>query len=312
LKKNISIEVKVTDRCNLDCFHCVNNDGPDHGIDIDGSLFTKKLAQWVDNRERSSYKVKEVRMTGGEPLLNLDAVTEIARTCNCLGIQSGINTNATLLDASTARLLKEAGLGIVKASFDSIDEMTLRQIRGPKASLSGILTGIQNAIEYGFRVILRLTLCSYNRDQLVTCYRMAQDLGVEKLQIKPLIRSGRAVDSKEFLSQDELYRTFSELAGAVNGPIAQPEILCWPSKEAAGLANNVCNSLNKIYVSTGYEAYICNYLPLIGAIGNLTQDPLERIFQQRQIRITQDANGHAILASCPQLKTKGQVSTLHI
>ncbi|GBE01005.1 cyclic pyranopterin monophosphate synthase [bacterium BMS3Abin08] len=302
MKKNISVEIKVTDRCNLDCFHCVNNDCPDHGKDLDAGLFVEKLARWVDNQGSSSYMITEVRMTGGEPLLNLHTVTEIARTCCSLGIQSGINTNATLLDAPTARLLKKSGLEIVKISFDSIDETTLRQIRGPRASLAKTITGIHTAVENGFHVILRYTLCSFNRDQLVACYRMAREIGVEKFQVKPLIRAGRAIGSSGFLSREELCRAFEELAVIVNGPIARPEILCWPSKDTTSLTVKACAGINKIYFSTSYKAYFCNYLPWTDEIGDLTRDTLEDLLQRRSIKVCEGRSSYPLLTGCRQIE----------
>lgn len=301
MKKNISIEVKVTDRCNQHCFHCVNNDGSNNGEDLDGNHFAKKLLQFAFNQEKSFYRIKEIRMTGGEPLLNLNAVLEIARTCHNLGICTGINTNATLITVPTARLLKEAGLEIVKASFDAIHQSTFRKMRGPGASLRSTLMGIMTAIENGFLVILRLTLCSYNRNQLLDCYRMARDLGIHKLQIKPLVRSGRAIGSSAFLNREEVCQAFHELASVVNGSVPLVEILCWPPEEAAGLPCNVCTGLNKIYFSVMCEASICNYLPMIGTIGNLRQDKLENIIHRR-FEICQNMEGHLFLTDCPQSK----------
>jgi MoaA/NifB/PqqE/SkfB family radical SAM enzyme len=211
-----------------------------------------------------------------------------------------MNTCATLLDEPTVGLLKAAGLEIVKASFDAMDRATLRQMRGPEASLEKNIAGIRNAINNGLRVILRLTLCSYNQDQLLDLYHMARDMGAEKLQIKPLVRSGRAVDSKAFLSRDELCRSFFELAGTVTGPIAMPEILCWPSKDTFGLKSKPCASLNKIYFSIKCEAFSCNYLPRKRAIGNLRHDTLERIIHLSEFEKCQGGEGEHILAGCPQ------------
>ncbi len=299
-KKNISIELKVTDRCDQSCFHCVNDDGPDRGREVDSGPFTARLVEWWEARERSLWHVKEVRMTGGEPLMNLPAVLEIARTCRRLGIRSGINTNASFLNETTAQALKDAGLAVVKVSFDGVDEAALCRMRGPKASLVKTVANIRTAVAHGFRVLLRLTLCTYNVGQLVDCYRMARELGVEKLQVKPLVQSGRAAMSDAFLTRQQLRAAFKELAAAVQGPVALPEILCWPPEDAFGLPNKVCGSLAKIYFSASGEATICNYLADTTPIGNVIQEPLESVLEKRNPQLWQTPGCHTMLAGCPQ------------
>jgi MoaA/NifB/PqqE/SkfB family radical SAM enzyme len=302
MKKSIGIEVKVTNRCNQRCFHCMNNDSANSGEDLDSVQFTEKLNQWANAQVHSDYRIKEIRMTGGEPLLNLHTVTGIAHTCRSLGIDTGINTNATLLDKPTAQQLKESGLKIVKASFDTIDENTFRQMRGKRASWARTLAGIRTAIEGGFRVILRLTLCSYNRKQLLSCYYMARDLGVEKLQIKPLISTGRANFSEAFLTRAEVRQALCELSTVVRGPFAQPEILCWPSEDSGSLPCKGCGSLDKIYVSPNFDVFTCNYIVGTDGIGNLIKDTLETIFYRRKFESPQNDGRQFIIRGCPQVK----------
>ena len=160
LRENISLEVKVTDRCNQSCFHCMNSDGLENrGENLDCYQFVKKLTQWSESYGQSPYQINEIRMTGGEPLLNLEGVITIAKACQSLQIRSGINTNGTFLDESVASILREAKLETVKISFDSLDEAILRKMRGPQASLSKTLAGIRNSIDFSFQTILRFTLC---------------------------------------------------------------------------------------------------------------------------------------------------------
>jgi MoaA/NifB/PqqE/SkfB family radical SAM enzyme len=278
----------------------MNNDSANSGEDLDRVQFSEKLNQWARAQAHSGYRIKEIRMTGGEPLLNLHTVTGIAHACRSLGIDTGVNTNATLLDKPAAEQLKEAGIKLVKASFDTTDENTFRQMRGMRTSLEKTLAGIRTAIEGGFRVILRLTLCSYNRKQLLSCYYMARDLGVEKLQIKPLIRSGRANFSEAFLNRAEVSQALGELSTVVSGPVALPEILCWPSADSGSLTCKGCGSLDKIYVSPNFEVSTCNYIAGTDGVGNLTQDTLETIFNWRKFECPQSDGRHFILKGCPQ------------
>lgn len=297
----IGIEVKVTDRCDRGCFYCANDDGPAPGADLDPGLLTDRLEQWSRDRDRCAWHIREVRMTGGEPLLNLSAVLAIAETCDRLGVPSGINTNGFLLDERAAEALNAVGLKVVKISFDAADDEMLRRIQKPDASHEELLRGIRNAVAWGFRVLLRLTLCSHNVEQLVECYRLARKLGVEKLQVKPLIRAGRAASSRAFLPRSRITAALRDLAGAVEGTAALPEILCWPPEEAFGLPAKVCGSLDKIYVATNGEVSICNYLPAAPPVGCLAEDSLENILSKRHPPLWRLKEGHVMLAACPQI-----------
>lgn len=240
-------------------------------------------------------------MTGGEPLLCLNTVLEIARSCSHLGIKSGINTNGTLMGSSIARLLKEAGINNVKISLDASEEATYRRIRGLSCSLDRILEGIKAAVEFGFKVVLRFTLSRYNRNQLLSCYHMASDLRVNEFQIKPLISAGRAISSNAFLSKEEVNVALLELADSVSGQTPLVEILCWPPEKASRLKYRICSSINKIYISTKLQATICNYVPGTEPIGDMFRDSLENILRRRYCDEWVSPEGYHVISSCPNL-----------
>ena len=299
----ISIELKMTDRCNHVCFHCVNSETPGRGNDIDCELIIQRMYNWWNGRGESCWEIPEVRMTGGEPLMNLPAVAKIARACGRFQIRSGINTNASLLNSDSAQLLKDAGLAVMKISFDTFDERVFRRMRGACASMTDTINGIRTAVQQGFDVILRFTLCKYNMDELVECYRFARETGVRTFQVKPLIHAGRAAISDAFLNRQEVADSLSKLAFVVSGPVAAPEVLCWPPEEAGGLRCKVCGSIDKIYIATNGDVFICNYISTQTAIGNLTRDSFDNVFNKRSPRIWRSPCGHVILDGCVQTRS---------
>lgn len=291
----------MTNRCNQFCFHCSNEDGYNEGKDFDVELFLKRLDEYRQNETRLS-EIREIRMTGGEPLLCLDAVERVARAASGYGIISGINTNLSLFDADTARRLKKAGLKVVKASLDALDEAIYSKMRSTEARLSDTLSGVELAVREGFYVMLRFTLCAYNRFELLDCYRYAQKAGIDKFQIKPLVNAGRATESDAFLDRTEIMASLEELSRIAGGDKAVPEILCWPPEESFGLACKVCGSIDKIYFTPAGEAIICNYLPTPapGSIGNLNTDPLDIIIEKCIYELEEIAHGRMVLAGCQQ------------
>jgi len=300
----VGIEVKVTDRCNQRCSHCANMDGGKAGLDLDIGLFAGRLRDWGERRTESAWDIREVRMTGGEPLLRVAGVLEIARCCALLGIRCGVNTNATLLTPGAAAELKAAGMTVFKASLDSLDEEMFGRLRGPGASLEQSLRGLRLAVEAGFEVIARYTLCRANRGQLLSCYDHARALGAARFQVKPLVAAGRARGSDEFLNPDEIRLALKELAGAVNGSRTVPEILCWPPDRACGLPGTACGSVNKIYVSARGEVCDCNFIAPARRFGDLASESFERILERRAAApAIRRRDGHAVLAGCPVYTT---------
>jgi MoaA/NifB/PqqE/SkfB family radical SAM enzyme len=302
-QKTISIEVKVTSRCNQECFHCVNNDGPSADSDIDWNVLIRRLEEWAATKEGSVYALKEVRLTGGEPLVNFQAVLNIVKCCQRLGIRSGINTNGLLFDAEKIRLLKESGVEVVKVSFDAITLTTYNQMRGSLSSLQEFADIIQALVKNRFKVILRYTLSRINRSQLTACYDFAREMGVYKFQVKPLIRAGRAKDLEAILRAEEVNRALQELSETAAGKRIPTEILCWPPAPGLDFYYKVCGSSNKIYVSTRLKTTICNFVEENSAvpIGDLATTPLEVILRSRaqETRWFHDINGYRLVRGCP-------------
>jgi hypothetical protein len=130
---------------------------------------------------------------------------------------------------------------------------------------------------------------------------MAQIMGVDNFQVKPLVCSGRSVNSRSFLSRDEVNRAFLELSSVVNGKGPLPEILCWISDITSGVTDRVCASLNKLYISPDGETSTCNYLSSNVNIGNLMENGFDGIFKKRRLK-TLSIGNHRILYGCPQTK----------
>src|SRR6201989_934769 len=117
------LRVSLTDRCNLRCAYCM----PPEGLD------------WLPKPERLTddevvrlvtvaverLGVREVRFTGGEPLLRRGLPAIVARTA---GLQPrpelSITTNGIGL-ARTAGALREAGLDRVNVSLDTLQRATV-------------------------------------------------------------------------------------------------------------------------------------------------------------------------------------------
>ena len=125
------LRISVLDRCNLRCTYCM----PEESLHGQG-VFLQPYNLLSDGeiellvRVFSKLGVHKVRLTGGEPLLRPGFVELVKRISAIDGITDlALTTNAVLLTRH-AKALKEAGLGRITVSLDSLDEAVFRQMAG--------------------------------------------------------------------------------------------------------------------------------------------------------------------------------------
>ena len=120
------LRVSLTDKCNLRCTYCMPPEGvqPAPGERILTDAEVVRLVRIAVER----LGVREVRFTGGEPLLRKGLEEIVAATsalCTDVGtpVETSLTTNALGL-RHRARGLKEAGLTRVNVSMDAADRET--------------------------------------------------------------------------------------------------------------------------------------------------------------------------------------------
>ena len=145
------LRISVLDRCNLRCTYCM----PEESLHARG-VFLRPHYLLSDGeiellaRVFAGLGVHKVRLTGGEPLLRPGFVELVSRIASIKGITDlAFTTNAVLLPRH-AKALKEAGLGRITVSLDSLDETVFRQMAGGRGSVQEVLDGIEAAEVAGF------------------------------------------------------------------------------------------------------------------------------------------------------------------
>jgi len=120
------LRVSLTDRCNLRCTYCMPEEGLDW-LPLEQQLSDDEVVRLITVAvERLG--VREVRFTGGEPLVRR-GLTDIVRRTAALEPrpETSITTNALGL-AKTAAALAEAGLDRVNVSLDTVRSETFHTI----------------------------------------------------------------------------------------------------------------------------------------------------------------------------------------
>ncbi len=116
-----SLRVSVTDRCNLRCLYCMPA-GPIAWFDKKRILSFEEIERVV--RVMAGLGVREVRLTGGEPLLRNDLPVLARMLARIDGIDDlTVTTNGLLLKALAAPL-RDAGVRRFNVHIDSLDRRT--------------------------------------------------------------------------------------------------------------------------------------------------------------------------------------------
>jgi len=143
------LRISVTDRCNLRCVYCM----PPEGIawQPHTSILTyEEIAAVV--RAAAAHGIRQVRLTGGEPLIRKGLERLVEMLAAIPGIEDiALTTNGWLLAGQAARLAS-AGLRRVNISLDTLrPERYTRITRG--GSIERVWEGIQAAEDCGLEPV---------------------------------------------------------------------------------------------------------------------------------------------------------------
>ena len=172
------LRVSLTDRCNLWCEYCM----PPEGLD-----WLPKADQLTDDEVVRLIRIgvellgiREVRFTGGEPLLRRGLPGIVARTAELRPRpEISLTTNAIGL-ARTVAALRAAGLDRINVSLDTLRPETFRKL-ARRDRLPDVLDGLAAAAEAGLRPVKvnAVLMRDLNDDEAVPLLRFCLEHGYE-------------------------------------------------------------------------------------------------------------------------------------
>ena len=148
------LRISVTDRCNFRCPYCMPAEifGEKYEFLPRPHILTFEEIERL-TRLFVAAGVSKIRVTGGEPLVRADLPELIAKLSSIDGVDDlTLTTNGYLL-AQHAAALKDAGLGRLTISLDSLDEDIFKKMSGRPQGPEKTLEGIKVASDLGFSPI---------------------------------------------------------------------------------------------------------------------------------------------------------------
>jgi cyclic pyranopterin phosphate synthase len=172
------LRVSLTDRCNLRCSYCMPAEGLDW-LPTDDVLTDDEVVRLI-RIAVEQLGVREVRFTGGEPLVRRGLVDIVRRTTELRPRpETSMTTNALGLER-TAHALAEAGLDRVNVSLDTIRPDTFLAITR-RDRLHDVIAGLAAAKEAGLGPVKvnAVLLRGLNDDQAPELLRWCLEHGYE-------------------------------------------------------------------------------------------------------------------------------------
>jgi cyclic pyranopterin phosphate synthase len=176
-REHTDLRVSLTDKCNLRCTYCMPAEGvewlPSQHI-LTAEEITKIISILCD------LGIKEVRLTGGEPLLRpdiIEIISSISKLENAPEIS--LTTNGIKL-ASIANDLAKAGLKRINISLDTLQKDRFKLL-SRRDGLDDVLRGIDAAILAGLKPIKinSVLMPGINDDEAVELVHWAMGLNLQ-------------------------------------------------------------------------------------------------------------------------------------
>ncbi len=172
------LRVSLTDRCNLRCSYCM----PPEGLDwlpapevLTGDELVRLIRIGVE-----TLGIREVRFTGGEPLLRRDLVAIIAATAALAPRpEISLTTNGIGLDRRAAEL-RDAGLDRINVSLDTLRPEVFRKLTH-RDRLPDVLSGMAAAASAGLTPVKvnAVLMRGLNDDEAPDLLRYCLEFGYE-------------------------------------------------------------------------------------------------------------------------------------
>jgi cyclic pyranopterin phosphate synthase len=172
------LRVSITDRCNFRCVYCMPKEvyGRDYAFLPRSDLLTfEEIARLA--RVFAGLGVEKIRLTGGEPLIRRDVERLVEMLAEIPGLDLTLTTNGAAL-ARKAQALKDAGLGRITVSLDSLDDDVFRVMNDVDFPVQTVLDGIEEASAAGLPVKVNVVVKrGVNEDSVLPMARHFRDRG---------------------------------------------------------------------------------------------------------------------------------------
>lgn len=277
-----TLTLAVTGRCDLSCAHCLVEAGPRLGPPhVPAETLLRIVA------EAAALGVRELRLTGGEPLLHPRWEDLVRRCCRAPGLETVVlQTNAAALADADARALRRAGGGrlALQVSLDGASPATHDAVRGPGA-FARTLRGLESLRAHGLAAAtsLAFTEMRHNIADLPALLELVERLGLRGLVAGTLVAAGRAAGPGTAPPTPDQYRALldryerdARFRARCDGHATLPALAWWKGRDGEG--GDCCALGGELYLGADGLLRPCPlYRGQGGAVAGAHERPLAEV-----------------------------------
>ena len=294
-KADFGFQWHITDRCNLRCTHCYQEDySGSNELGLDG---LKQVADEIIRTLSKWEKRGDIAITGGEPLLKEEMFPLIHYLESADEISSlDILSNGTLInDKILAQIQELTKLRCVQLSMEGASPESNDTIRG-KGTFQKVINAIRLLRSGEVSVNIMFTLQRRNVEDIPSLIELAIAEGISVLTIERFVPIGSGAKIREeLLSPEEIKRVFDYISERAEQEInrggltsisrSRPLwVMCnsntvFPGAETSNkdTAGGICSiGLDGLCILPDATVLPCRRLPI--PIGNLKNDSLLKIW----------------------------------
>ncbi len=279
----VSVQVEITEACNLNCMHCYNHWRDESEKQRASSLDEVKLNSIVEMIVEM--KAASVTLTGGEPLLRWRILPTAIKKLMSAGMNVGLNSNLTLLTDEIATALKASGLKGFLVSVLCSQEDVHDSIAGRVGAWEDTIKGIKLAKSHGFRISSNMVLTKLNWRYLRETAEFLKGIGVSSFCATKASPSLNARNFDQYLlSRDELRASLEELIQirtslgmAVDIQECYPLCLIGDTAKFESFARRSCSAgVTTCTISPTGDVRPCSHADMV--YGNVFREPFNDVW----------------------------------
>ena len=214
VKRVISMQIDITNICNLSCSHCYHPNHQNNGA-ISLNDWKSIIYSYFSMASKIGFK-SNIVICGGEPLTSpfleplIDYIYLNDPNCSLEILTNGILVHKLKID-----ILKKFKLVQFQISLDGPNDLIHDNFRG-QGNFKKALNGAKFLIENSFDVIFQCTLTKQNSKYLPEFFQLAKINNVKTMNFTRLIKMGQAVSLAEnkiddTLNAEELKRAYEDI-----------------------------------------------------------------------------------------------------
>ena len=306
-KSPTNVQIELTTQCSNKCAHCYNflcnTDSPDV------TMSPKRLQQVMD--ELISAQVFGVTLTGGEPLLHPELVTEGIRLCEDGNIDCSINSNLTFLAEEDLLKMKEVGNFSILTSLASYSEQAHDNLAGRNGAFQDWVKSISLLNKHNISFAVNMVVTQHNAEHVYHTGLLAYSLGARSFSATKASPPAGCEDfssiqpskSQVIQSLDSLLRLHREVGIHVDALECYPRCLLRDLDKYAAFARRKCMAgILSATVSSSGDVRPCSHSDRV--YGNIFDEGIVAVFSQ----MTEWRTGELIPATCKECKYFPQCS----